>query len=73
MSKSIVSFADSKFMANFHNEILADFDNVINNIDFIFDQIPNTFGLSKKGKNKIVEILSNKERNLKVSKIHLYI
>lgn len=73
MSKSILSFADSKFMANFHDEILADFDNVINNLDFVFDQIPNTFGLSKKGKNKVVEILSNKERNLIVSKIHLNI
>lgn len=73
MSKSIINFADSKFMANFHDEILADFDNVINNLDFAFDQIPSTFGLSKKGKEKIVEILSNKERNLLVSKIHLNI
>ena len=73
MSKSIISFADSKFMANFHDEILANFDNVINNLDFVFDQIPNTFGLSQMGKNKIVEILSNKERNLLVSKIHLNI
>lgn len=73
MSKSIINFADSKFMANFHNEILADFDNVINNLDFVFDQIPNAFGLSKKGQKKIVEILSNKERNLLVSKIHLNI
>lgn len=73
MSKSIISFADSKFMANFHDEILADFDNVINNIDFVFNQIPNTFGLSEMGKKKIVEILSNKERNLLVSKIHLNI
>ena len=73
MSKSIISFADSKFIANFHNEILADFDNVINNLDFVFDQIPNTFGLSKKGKKKIIEILSNKERNIIVSKIHLTI
>lgn len=73
MSKSIISFADSKFIANFHNEILADFDNVINNLDFVFDQIPKAFGLSKKGQKKIVEILSNKERNILVSKIHLTI
>lgn len=73
MSKSILSFADSEFIANFHNEILADFENVINNIDFVFEQIPNTFGLSKKGKIKVVEILSNKERNSLVSKIHLNI
>lgn len=73
MSRSIISFAGSEFIANFHYRILADFDNVIKNLDFVFDQIPNTFGLSKKGKEKIVEILSNKERNLLVSKIHLNI
>lgn len=73
MSKSIINFAGSEFMANFHYGILADFDNVIKNLDFVFDQIPNSFGLSKMGKNKIVEILSNKERNLLVSRIHLNI
>lgn len=73
MSKSIISFADSNFIANFHGEILADFDNIINNLDFIFEQIPNNFGLSKKGKEKIIEILNDQERNLIVSKIHLNI
>ena len=73
MSKSILNFAGTKFIANFHNELLSDFINVLNGIDFVFDQIPNTFGLSKQGKAKIIEILSNKERNLLASKIHLNI
>ena len=73
MSKSILNFAGTKFIANFHNELLSDFTNVLNGIDFVFDQIPNTFGLSKQGKAKIIEILSNKERNLTATKIHLNI
>ncbi|MCM4173053.1 hypothetical protein DHD32_16330 [Arenibacter sp. TNZ] len=73
ISKSILSFADSIYIANFHNEILADFSNVITNIGFVFDQIPSTFGLSSKGKDKIIEILSNQKRNLIVSRIHLNI
>lgn len=73
MSKSIHKFAGTKIIAKFHSEILSDFTNVINDIDFVFDQIPNTFGLSKKGKAKVIEILSNKERNLIASKIHLNI
>ncbi|MBO3097835.1 hypothetical protein J4051_06120 [Gelidibacter sp. DF109] len=73
MSKSILNFAGTNFIANFHNELLSDFINVLNGIDFVFDQIPNTFGLSKQGKAKIIEILSNKERNLLASKIHLNI
>lgn len=73
MSKSIHNFAGTKFIANFHNELLLDFTNVINGLDFVFDQIPNTFGLSKKGQAKVIEILSNKERNLIASKIHLNI
>lgn len=71
MSKSILNFAGTKFIANFHHELLSDFTNVLNGIDFVFDQIPNTFGLSKKGKAKIIEILSDKERNLVAAKIHL--
>jgi hypothetical protein len=73
MSKSIVSFADSNYMANFHQEILVDIERVITNLDFIFDQIPNSFGLSRGGKKKVKEILSNHERNLLVSQIHLNI
>lgn len=69
MSKSILNFADSRIMSNFNKEILSDFEKIFQGIDFIFDQIPSEFGLSKKGKARIVEVLSNEERNLRVSKL----
>ncbi|MBP0904784.1 HipA family kinase [Mariniflexile gromovii] len=71
MSKSILKFADSNFIANFHIDLIESFDKVIKNMDFVFNQIPNSFGLSKNGKMKIKEILSNKERNIQISKIYL--
>lgn len=70
MSKSILNFADSKIISNFHNVIFESFNEVINNIDFVFNQVPNSFGLSKKGKKKIKEILSNQDRNKEVSRIY---
>ncbi len=73
MSKSIISFASRELIANFHKDILIDFGNVIDNIDFVFEQVPPQFGLSKKGRKKIVEILSNAERNKIVSKIYFSI
>lgn len=70
MSKSILNFADSKIISNFHNVIFESFNDILDNIDFVFEQVPNSFGLSKKGKKKIKEILSNQERNKEVSRMY---
>lgn len=70
MSKSILNFADSKIISNFHNILYESFNDVLNDIDFVFEQIPSSLGLSKGGKKKIKEILSNKDRNKEVSKIY---
>lgn len=70
MSKSILNFTDSEIISNFHNVIFEKLLDVLKNIDFVFDQIPSSFGLSKKGKKKIIEILSDEERNKKVSKLY---
>lgn len=71
MSKSIITFAGRNFIANFDNEILACMDTAIQDLDFIFKQIPPAYGLSKAGKAKIKEVLSNKERNIQISKLFL--
>ncbi|MDN6316893.1 MAG: hypothetical protein L0J59_05330 [Lactococcus lactis] len=71
MSKSIVKFASQKLITNFHKEIQVDFGNVIDNIEFVFEQVPSQFGLSKKGREKITAILSDEDRNKKVSMIYL--
>jgi len=70
MSKSILNFADSKLISNFHNIIFEGFNDVLDNIDFVFSQVPSSLGLSKAGKKKIKEILSDKDRNKEVSKIY---
>ena len=70
ISKSILKFTDQEILANFHNEIQAGFGSVLDNIDFIFNQVPSDFGLSKKGKIKIKDILSDKVRNNRISKVY---
>jgi len=40
-------------------------------MDFVFSQVPSSFGLSKTGKLKIKQILSDKDRNIKISKLYL--
>lgn len=71
MSKSIAKFASRELITNLHNEILVSFYNVIHNIEFVFEQVPTQFGLSKKGKAKIIEVLSDRNRNEIVSRMYL--
>jgi hypothetical protein len=71
MSKSIITFASTNFINNFDKEILKCIQKGINDLDFILDQIPPSFGLSKKGKEKIKEILSLEQRNIDISKLFL--
>ena len=70
ISKSIINFADSKFITNFQKTMLSGFLNIVENIEFAFEQVPTDLGLSIKGKKKIKEILSDEERNNKVSQIY---
>lgn len=71
MSKSIITFASTNFITNFDGEILKCIQKGINDLDFILDQVPSSFGLSKKGKEKIKEILSLEQRNIEISKLFL--
>jgi hypothetical protein len=71
ITKSICSFADPKKFSNLDKEITANIENTIDLIEPIFENIPSDFGLSKKGKAKIKEILSNKERNKSVSNFYI--
>jgi hypothetical protein len=71
ITKSISNFANSKKYSNLANEITGNIDNTIASIDAIFENIPSEFGLSKQGKNKIKEILSNHTRNQDVSRLYL--
>ncbi len=70
ISRNILRFTDSEKLYNFHKEILSGFEVVLDNLDYIFDQVPGEFGLSKKAKLKIREILSDDERNKRISKVY---
>jgi hypothetical protein len=71
ITKSISSFANSKKYSNLANEIIGNIEKSIDLIDPIFENIPSEFGLSKQGKNKIKEILSNNTRNNIISRFYL--
>lgn len=71
MSKSILTFAGPNFSTTFDKEILEFIDTSIKDLDFIFEQVPAEFGLSKKGKEKIKEVLSLESRNKIISKSFL--
>jgi hypothetical protein len=71
ITKSICKFAKNEVVANFEKVIIGNIENSIETIDLIFENIPSEFGLSAAGKNRIKLILSDKERNKKVSQFHL--
>lgn len=71
ITKSISNFANSKKYSNLANEITGNIEKSIDFIEPIFENIPSEFGLSKQGKTKIKEILSNKERNQVISRFYL--
>lgn len=71
ITKSICIFADPKIFSILDKEIIAKIEKTIDLIEPIFENLPSDFGLSKKGKAKIKEILSNKERNTIVSSFHI--
>lgn len=70
ISKSILGFTESKKISNFHIELLEGFQSVLSNLEFIFEQVPRDFGLSKKAQKRIELILSDQERNERISKVY---
>jgi ATP-dependent Lon protease len=71
MFKSICNFVNDSELKKLSQVILSDINNTLEGLDDVYDHIPSHFGLSKKGKQKILEVLSNKERNDSISKIYL--
>lgn len=71
MLKSICNFADSNYISNLETTILDDMNNSVACLDDIFSQIPSEFGLSKAGKGRIKQILSDNIRNSRLSKLYL--
>ncbi|WP_225738175.1 hypothetical protein, partial [Flavobacterium sp. PL002] len=64
-------FANSNSYSNLAKEINSNIEKSIDLIESVFENIPSEFGLSRPGKNKIKEILSDKPRNNIVSASYL--
>lgn len=71
MFKSICNFVGTNELKDLSAQILSSINYTLEHIDHVFDCIPKHFGLSKAGKQKIKEILSDKERNKTISSIYL--
>lgn len=71
MSKSIITFAGSDLISKFDKEILKCIKKAIDDLDFVLEQVPSSFGLSRRGKEKIKEVLSLEQRNINISKSFL--
>jgi hypothetical protein len=70
--KSISKFVDSKKLESLKENILACMETSINNIDFIFEQVPAQYGFSKRSKNYLKMFFSDRLRNERVAKSYLY-
>lgn len=69
--KSICTFTDTNDLKNLKEVILSNINDTLAGIDNVFSYIPKEFGLSKDGKAKIKEVLSNIERNKRISTLYL--
>lgn len=66
ISKSILNFVVSN-NKSLNDQIICLIESSLLELDFIFQQIPSEWGLSKGGKLKVKEILSDKDRNKIIS------
>ncbi|MCX2453137.1 hypothetical protein OQX61_17810 [Pedobacter sp. PLR] len=63
LAKTISSFVTHEDIENLKNDINDCISNTIENLDFIFDQVPDSWGLSKKSKVHLKAFFSDKARN----------
>lgn len=68
--RSIVKYADKQQLQDLHKEIYKCMSLCIQNIEFIFAQVPSEWGFSKKAKEHLKEFLSDKNRNQIVSQAY---
>jgi hypothetical protein len=69
--KSISKFVNFELLKSLQDEILIGMQETIDNFDFIFEQVPQDFGFSKKAKEHLKTFFSDNERNRRISKIYL--
>lgn len=67
----ISNFVGAETYANLREEILTGIEVVLQSIDFIFEQVPSSWGFSTKQKSHLKQFLSNKERNERIVNSYL--
>lgn len=66
-TKKICKFAEKEIISTYHNRILEKIGITLDVLPNFLDLLPSEIGLSKAGKNKIIEVLENQERNNRVA------
>lgn len=69
MFKSICNFVSVDELKDLSSEILTNIDNTLIAVEDVFDCVPKNFGLSRSGRSKIYEVLSDQDRNKAISNI----
>lgn len=68
-TKKICNFAENEVLSKFNIRIIEKINTTLVVLPEVLDSLPSKVGLSKAGKLKIIEILSNQERNTRISNI----
>lgn len=69
--KTFANFPPPSAVSSLKDEILQNMEVTIANLDFIFEQVPKEWGLSKRSKKHLKEFLSDQERNIRIASTYL--
>lgn len=69
--KKIVKFVDGNVLQNLKTEFLDCINHTVGNLDFIFSQVPDEFGFSKKDKVHLKSFLADEVRNKRIASSYL--
>lgn len=68
-TKKIFNFAENEVLSKFNSRIIEKMNTTLKTLANVLDNLPPQIGLSKAGRHKIIEILSNQQRNTRISNI----
>lgn len=69
--RAIANFASPNFRSELKDEIFEGMNIAIDNIEFIFDQVPRDWGFSKRSKQHLIKFFSDTERNKRIARSYI--
>ncbi|MBN8821924.1 MULTISPECIES: HipA family kinase [unclassified Spirosoma] len=69
--RAIAKFTPPETISDLQANILAGMEVALDTMDFVFDQIPKSWGFSEKARNHLKSFLGNQERNERIASIYL--